>query len=133
MASWSPRKLDPGFAQMYSRPIALITSTMQSAPQRSVVSDSASGCWTGGCADTGPPSAAPPASAPAVSFRNLRRFIGSRELLQREKNATTKARNHEKEIGFVFSCFRGCVSAQLFLHSVGVAGPSLILPPAPGK
>src|SRR5438876_9694632 len=77
-ASWSARKLDPGFAQMYSRPIDFTTSTMQSAPQRSVVNASVSvdgeGVWD--CADTGgAEKAAPPTTAPAVSFRNVRRLM----------------------------------------------------------
>src|SRR5579862_4387964 len=41
MDSWSPRKLDPGFAQTYSNPSDLITSTMKSAPVRSAVRPSA--------------------------------------------------------------------------------------------
>src|SRR5947209_2408770 len=75
MASCSARKLEPGFAQMYSRPIDLTTSTMQSAPQRSVVSDSVSLSWAGGCAAGAewPPSDAPPTAAPAVFFRKVRR------------------------------------------------------------
>src|SRR5690348_3058181 len=36
-----PRKLDPGFAQTYSNPSDLITSTMKSDPVRSAVSTSA--------------------------------------------------------------------------------------------
>src|SRR5262249_12789229 len=58
---------------MYSRPRALTTSTMQSAPQRSVVIASAAG--DGGCAEVCPESAAPPARAPAVFFRKCRRSI----------------------------------------------------------
>ena len=38
-----PRKLDPGFAQMYSSPSDFNTSTMKSEPVRSVVRISASG------------------------------------------------------------------------------------------
>src|SRR5882672_3442610 len=36
-----PRKLDPGFAQTYSKPSDLITSTMKSDPVRSAVRTSA--------------------------------------------------------------------------------------------
>src|SRR5579864_1314008 len=36
-----PRKLDPGFAQTYSNPSDLITSTMKSDPVRSAVKTSA--------------------------------------------------------------------------------------------
>src|SRR5665213_1404244 len=38
--SCSPRKLEPGFAQTYSNPSDLITSTMKSEPVRSTVSTS---------------------------------------------------------------------------------------------
>src|ERR1700730_17186549 len=41
--SCSPRKLDPGFAQTYSIPRDLITSTMKSDPVRSVVRISTAG------------------------------------------------------------------------------------------
>src|ERR1051326_6921676 len=41
--SWMPRKLDPGFAAMYSRFSDLSTSTMKSPPGRSVVRTSTSG------------------------------------------------------------------------------------------
>src|ERR1700733_753364 len=41
MDSCSPRKLDPGFAQTYSNPSDLITSTIKSDPVRSAVRTSA--------------------------------------------------------------------------------------------
>src|SRR5215469_7114163 len=39
--SWSPRKLEPGFAHIYSIPSDLMTSTMKSDPVRLAVSTSA--------------------------------------------------------------------------------------------
>src|SRR5580700_4832242 len=41
MDSCRPRKVEPGFAQMYSMPTDLMTSTMKSEPGRSVVRTSA--------------------------------------------------------------------------------------------
>src|SRR5580692_863085 len=41
MDSCRPRKVEPGFAQMYSMPRDLMTSTMKSEPGRSVVRTSA--------------------------------------------------------------------------------------------
>src|ERR1017187_6520697 len=51
MDSCNARKLDPGFAQMYSKPIDFSTSTMKSEPGRSAVSTSTDG-------ETGPVSSA---------------------------------------------------------------------------
>src|SRR5579863_8490094 len=49
-----PRKLDPGFAQTYSKPSDLITSTMKSDPVRSAVSTSATdGTSVSAAADIG--------------------------------------------------------------------------------
>src|SRR6266849_477700 len=49
-----PRKLDPGFAQTYSKPSALITSTMKSDPVRSAVRTSATaGTSVSAAADMG--------------------------------------------------------------------------------
>src|SRR5579863_4703415 len=83
-----PRKLDPGFAQTYSNPSDLITSTMKSDPVRSAVrtsapegtSASAAGDIGGGTARLGSAdfaataagaaaSAAAPAAAPFRKFR----------------------------------------------------------------
>src|SRR2546429_7944701 len=38
--SWRPRKLEPGLAHTYSKPSDLITSTMKSDPERSMVKTS---------------------------------------------------------------------------------------------
>src|SRR5690242_4480192 len=43
MDSCRPRKLEPGLAQMYSKPSDLMTSVMKSAPGRSVVRASRTG------------------------------------------------------------------------------------------
>src|SRR6266853_1385488 len=52
--SWIPRKFDPGFAQTYSNPSDLITSTMKSDPVRSTVSTSAAdGTSVSAAADIG--------------------------------------------------------------------------------
>jgi len=54
MDSWMPRKLDPGFAQTYSNPSDLITSTMKSDPVRSAVRTSvAAGTSVSAAADMG--------------------------------------------------------------------------------
>src|ERR1700688_1212431 len=54
MDSCKPRKLDPGFAQTYSNPSDLITSTMKSDPVRSAVRTSApEGTSTSAAADIG--------------------------------------------------------------------------------
>src|ERR1700674_3871794 len=41
--SWSPRKLEPGLAAQYSMPSDLMTSSMKSAPGRSLAETSAAG------------------------------------------------------------------------------------------
>src|ERR1700688_1552167 len=85
-----PRKLDPGFAQTYSNPSALITSTMKSDPVRSAVKTSATaGTSVSATADMGggttrfgsagsaailagaAANAAAPAAAPFKKFRRL--------------------------------------------------------------
>src|ERR1700680_2736688 len=89
MDSWMPRKLDPGFAQTYSNPSDLITSTMKSDPVRSAVRTSApdgtsvsapadiGGGTTrfnsAGCAETAAGPAANAAAPAAAPFRKFRR------------------------------------------------------------
>src|ERR1700731_317374 len=70
-----PRKLDPGFAQTYSNPSDLITSTMKSDPVRSAVrtsapdgtSVSASADMGGGTTRFGSAGGAAPAAGPAAN------------------------------------------------------------------
>src|SRR5260370_41533570 len=95
--SWSPRKLEPGFEQMYSMLSDLMTSTMKSEPVRSAVRTSAGECvptsasgdiaggWVearsgaggfAGCVGGGA-SFAPPAAAPCEKTgRGHRMFCG---------------------------------------------------------
>src|SRR3982751_4276374 len=51
--SCSPRKLDPGLAQTYSKPSALMVSTMKSEPARPPVSTSGSATLASAPAATG--------------------------------------------------------------------------------
>src|SRR6266849_5340155 len=92
MDSCSPRKLEPGFEEMYSSPTDFRTSTMKSDPVRSVVSTStcegsssfgsiaaeaeraASTCAARTGVAPATSEATPPAAAP---FRNLRRSTDS--------------------------------------------------------
>src|SRR5712691_11784170 len=92
MDSCSPRKLEPGFEEMYSSPMDFRTSTMKSDPLRSVVSTStcegsssfgsiaaeaergASPCAARTGVAPATSEATPPAAAP---FRNLRRSTDS--------------------------------------------------------
>src|SRR5579863_8134037 len=64
MDSCRPRKLDPGLAQMYSKPRDFSTSTMKSEPGRSAVSTSTEG-------ETGPVSSASALAEGAVTARRL--------------------------------------------------------------
>src|ERR1700674_4548378 len=73
--SWSPRKLEPGLAAQYSMPSDLMTSSMKSAPGRSVEETSAAGGLAAGAAATVAPTCcamatevcATMAAAPAVA------------------------------------------------------------------
>src|SRR6267378_2647706 len=89
MDSWSPRKLEPGFEQMYSMLSDLMTSTMKSEPVRSAVRTSAgegvptsaAGDIAGGCVEprsgtggfAGKVGAAASAAAPAAALRRKSR------------------------------------------------------------
>ena len=90
MDSCNARKLDPGLDAMYSRPRDLMTSSMKSAPGRSVVRTSmpdgslssgkiiAVAVWRGAGGGVLPMTRVPPTSVampPAAAlFRNLRRL-----------------------------------------------------------
>src|SRR5258707_10901234 len=89
MDSCSPRKLEPGFEQMYSMLSDLMTSTMKSEPVRSAVRTaagegvptSASGDTAGGCVEprsgtgcfAGKVGVAASAAAPAAALRRKSR------------------------------------------------------------
>src|SRR5262245_25366787 len=91
--SWRPRKLEPGLAHTYSKPRALIVSTMKSDPARPPVSASGSAAGAPGAGSAAPPGpcalalaagaamAAPTAAACRMNSRRGeekrgRRFIG---------------------------------------------------------
>src|ERR1019366_5805567 len=85
--SCKPRKLEPGLAAIYSKPRDLITSTMKSEPERSVVNASTfegstslgSSRAEADCAGAGSFAliavllATSPATPPAAPFKNYRR------------------------------------------------------------
>src|ERR1035437_759382 len=80
--SWSPRKLVPGLAAQYSMPSDLKTSTMKSAPQRTLEDTSAAApvasgfcaaCWANAMGGLAIKPAAPTAAPVAAPLKNPRR------------------------------------------------------------